>query len=93
MPEPSTPTAPGYGIKVEARDLQKVRLFIEANGNGSAEIPNRTEGGIEIITVQQIPGTALGVLATQKAHGIGFTLVINWSPKTFHLLIVGELGA
>lgn len=93
MPELATLTTTGYGIKVEARDLQKVRLFIEADGNGSAEIPSRKENSIEILTVTQIPGSALGVLATQKAHGIGFTLVISWFSKTFHLLIVGELGA
>jgi hypothetical protein len=93
MPEPATLTSTGHGIKVEARDLKKVRLFIEADGNGSAEIPSRKENSIEILKVSRIPGSALGVLATQKAHGIGFTLVISWFSETFDALIVGELGA
>jgi hypothetical protein len=67
-------TAPGKRIAIEGKDVHKVRIFVEADGNGAVELPN--EGPLTIINV---PGSALCVLATFKGHGRGFEMRVQAS--------------
>jgi hypothetical protein len=68
MPAVATLTSPGVDIVVGQEHLASVRIFVNPDGNGAVEVPPGP------LTIVEVPGTALGVLATLKAKGPGFTI-------------------
>lgn len=74
MPESATLRVYGTHIIIDKKDVHKVRIFIEQDGNGAIEVPYN-----EITTVPRVPGSALCVLSTLKAHGLGFQMRVSGS--------------
>jgi hypothetical protein len=74
MPGPAILGFYGTLISIDKKDVHKVRIFVEQDGNGAIEVPyNGT------MTVLRVPGSALCVLSTLKAHGLGFQMRVSGS--------------
>ncbi|MBK8211443.1 MAG: hypothetical protein IPK78_17315 [Rhodospirillales bacterium] len=69
MPGPVALTAYGIAISVDKTKVHLMRIFVDPDGNGAVELPH--EG---TLTVLNVPGSALSVLATLKAQCLGFTM-------------------
>lgn len=93
MPEPAVLTGPfsGIGLRIDKQDVHRLQLWVESGGNGGALLPVRKSlsavgkkaTSLEYVTVLNIPGTALGIMATLMVHGLGFTVkVMNDSSVT-----------
>jgi hypothetical protein len=82
MPTPYTAPFSGYGLTVSKQDSHRLQFWMREDGNGDAVLPVRKLGPkvaigkrrstLEFVTVLNIPGPALCVMATFMANNVGF---------------------
>jgi hypothetical protein len=70
MPETAPYTAYGTEIMIDKKNVHLVRIFVDPDGNGVVELPDG-------MTILKVPGSALTILSTYKAHGLGFRMRVS----------------
>jgi len=81
MPSPAqltgstTPTSPidTFSVTVKGQDINRVRVFVTADGNGSLGVAS--DG--KTYEIYEVPGSALGAICTVKSLNLPFTLTIS----------------
>jgi len=95
MPSPAqltgstTPTSPidTFSVTVKGQDINRVRVFVTADGNGSLGVAS--DG--KTYEIYEVPGSALVAICTVKSLNLPFTLTISRSgsmPYQFVNLII-----
>ena len=82
MPQPFSYPFQGYSLSVRKQDSHNLQFWMKEDGNGDAVLPIRKYGPkpkvgkmrstLEFVTVLNIPGPALCVMATFMANNVGF---------------------
>jgi hypothetical protein len=86
MPSPATLGSNERSLVINQQDVLSITIFVDPDGNGSVEIPV-PNGGL----IFGVPASALSVLATLKAHDLGFRIRF-FSGGLFLGLIYGPGG-